>query len=386
MGLYDRDYYRRASQGSFSQRAGGRLRLISVNTWLIILCVGVFFVDNVFLAKVHRWVRTGQVYMVSNPTTESLDLSRQSYGPVVGPNRIDPNVLRYYAERHGSVMPNLRMALILDRPPEERGAQVVGYAEVREARFIESYLSFSTGDMIYRLEYWRLIGFQFLHANIGHLFFNMLGLFFFGPMVEQYLGSKRYLAFYLLCGIAGAVLYLILNVAGIVATDVLGVTVQVPLLLFNDVSTPLVGASAGIFGVLMAGAYLEPNAIAYLMFFPMRLATLAWVLIGIALLTVFMNGENAGGQAAHLGGALAGWFFIRRSHMLHGFFDILGRADPTSRHYRAKRASRRQAMMSPARQSEIDKVLDKISTSGIHSLTEEEKRLLADDTERRRGP
>jgi membrane associated rhomboid family serine protease len=53
-------------------------------------------------------------------------------------------------------------------------------------------------------EFWRFISFQFLHANLSHLLFNMIGLYFFGSIVEQYLGSKRYLAFYLLCGVAGA--------------------------------------------------------------------------------------------------------------------------------------------------------------------------------------
>lgn len=64
------------------------------------------------------------------------------------------------------------------------------------------------------LEVWRLVSFQFLHANIWHVGFNMLGLYFFGSMVEQYLGRKRYAAYYLMCGLSGGVLYLILNLVG----------------------------------------------------------------------------------------------------------------------------------------------------------------------------
>src|SRR5579884_2398963 len=69
---------------------------------------------------------------------------------------------------------------------------------------------FSADTAIYHAQAWRFISFQFLHAGLEHIFFNMLALYFFGPFIERYLGSTRYLAFYLLCGIAGAVMYLAL--------------------------------------------------------------------------------------------------------------------------------------------------------------------------------
>jgi membrane associated rhomboid family serine protease len=145
---------------------------------------------------------------------------------------------------------------------------------------------------------WRFLTFQFLHANINHIFFNMLSLYFFGPMVESYLGSRRYLAFYLLSGIAGAVSYIILYN--------LHILISFPYL-------PLVGASAGIFGVLLAAVQIAPNARVMLMFppIPMKLRTLAWVMIAIAAYTVIGNGRNAGGEAAHLGGAAVGAILIR---------------------------------------------------------------------------
>ena len=118
----------------------------------------------------------------------------------------------------------------------------------------KKYLHFSTENAIYGLHYWRLIGFQFIHAGFAHLLFNMIGLYFFGPLVEQYLGGKRYLAFYLLCGIFGALLYLILNLGGTIMSGV-----AIPGFLINDTLTPLVGASAGVFGILLAGAFLAPN-------------------------------------------------------------------------------------------------------------------------------
>jgi membrane associated rhomboid family serine protease len=169
---------------------------------------------------------------------------------------------------------------------------------------------FSASTAIYGLQVWRFITFQFLHASISHIFFNMLSLYFFGPMVESYLGRRRFLAFYLLCGAAGAGMYLVLWQLGF---------------LQYGASTPLVGASAGIFGVLIAGATIAPDARVMLLFppIPMRLKVLAWVLLGIAAFTVLTAGPNAGGQAAHLGGAALGALLIRRPQWLN-FAEQLG--------------------------------------------------------------
>jgi len=200
-------------------------------------------------------------------------------------------------------------------------------------------------------------------------------------MVERYLGGKRYLAFYLLCGIFGALMYCLLNLSGTVAL-LFGTNVQIPGLLFNDPYTPLMGASAGVFGVLMAGAFLAPNTMVLLFFIlPMRLATLAYAFVIIALINVIFGGHNAGGEAGHLGGAIAGFYFIRHPHHLHGFFDFLGRIDPTSHHYRGKgrRLGRRAASAVP---SNIDRILDKISERGLHSLTDKEKRILREASKR----
>jgi hypothetical protein len=191
----------------------------------------------------------------------------------------------------------------------------------------------------------------------------MIGLYFFGPLVEHYLGGKRFLAFYLLCGIFGAVLYLILNLGGYVFGD------NVPGLLFNDTSTPLVGASAGVFGILLAGAFLAPK-VKVLVFFiiPMKLSTMAYLLVCFAVFTVIFGKNNAGGEAAHLGGAAAGWYFIRNPHHLNGFFDFLGKADPTSKHFAWKDRG--------TSQRDIDRILDKIHKKGLNSLSTKEKKIL----------
>ena len=158
-----------------------------------------------------------------------------------------------------------------------------------------------------------------------------------------------------------------------------GGSLAIPGLLFTDTYTPLVGASAGIFGVLMAGAYLAPRAQVLLFFFlPMELRTLAYALVAVAFISVLTGGHNAGGEAGHLGGAIAGFFFIRRPHHLHGFFDFVGRVDPTSHHYRKQRSTKARGDRAAASAKELDRILDKINRDGLASLTEEEKRVLRD--------
>lgn len=236
---------------------------------------------------------------------------------------------------------------------------------------LHEWLYFSTDHALWGIQYWRFIGFQFLHANLQHLIFNMIGLYFFGSLVEQFLGGKRYLAFYLLCGIFGAVMYLVLNLGGVLVGK------DVPVLLFNDTSSRLVGASAGVFGVLLAGAFLAPKVRVLVFFvFPMQLSTMAYLLVCLALYSVIKGTGNAGGEAAHLGGAAAGWYFIRNPHHLNGFFDFLGKADPTSKHFAlGKKKSPR---------SDVDKILDKIHRKGLGSLSSKEKKILHDASQERR--
>jgi membrane associated rhomboid family serine protease len=164
---------------------------------------------------------------------------------------------------------------------------------------LELWGFFSPQTAVLHGQFWRFITFQFLHAGTAHLLMNMVSLYFFGPMIEQYLGRARFIAFYLVCGIGGAVSYLILWTTGI---------------LIGSPWLPLVGASAGIFGILIAAALVAPDATVMLLFppIPMRLKILAWIMLGLAAWTVITHGRNAGGEAAHLGGALVGYALIFR--------------------------------------------------------------------------
>jgi membrane associated rhomboid family serine protease len=145
-----------------------------------------------------------------------------------------------------------------------------------------------------------------------HLLLNMVGLFLFAPIVESYLGARRYLIFYLLCGCSGAFVYLLLYYLGVLGGPVAAVA-------------PLVGASAGIYGVLVAAAVIAPDLTVVLLFppIPIQLKYLALIMVGIAGYVAFTQGNvyksNAGGQAAHLGGAALGFLLIRFPQVLNPF-------------------------------------------------------------------
>lgn len=368
MSIHDRDYVRSQKQGSGlsggaspGRSALGAVSGWSVTTWLIVLCTLVFAADAFAPHRFWKFVMVQEQF-----TEQGLQRDPRRFAEVPPAAELDKQAFQR----------RMSATAIIDTASNER----VGERYYLRMPPLTRWLHFSTHRGLG--EFWRLIGFQFLHADLTHLVFNMIGLFFFGPIVERYLGGKRFLAFYLLCGIFGALLYLALNLTGYVLNVIWGPGLSIPGLLFDGPHTPLIGASAGVYGVLMAGAYLVPNAVVYLFFIlPMRLATLAYVLVAFSLLSLFFGAHNAGGHAAHLGGAIAGFYFIRKPHHLHGFFDILGRADPTSHHYRSggkRPPSGRGGRSTPPPQPEIDRILAKISASGLHSLSEEEKRTLHD--------
>ena len=175
------------------------------------------------------------------------------------------------------------------------------------------YLTFTEGQI------WRLITYQFVHANLGHVVFNMWALYFFGPVVEEIMGSRRYLAYYLACGVAGALFSSLLAYYGVYTNipDTAAFTEYCNRLVsfagYSDPVVPwqlvpMVGASASIYGVMVAAAFMFPDARLRLLFPPisMQLRTFAWVVIGIATVVIVFNFHNAGGEAGHLGGIILG--------------------------------------------------------------------------------
>lgn len=239
-------------------------------------------------------------------------------------------------------------------------------------RPLEALGHFSVFTGIECLQVWRFLTFQFLHANFFHLLFNMLGLYWFGGWIEEYFGRARFLCFYLLCGMGGAVCYCLVQILGI---------------LNYPAWTPLVGASAGIFGILVAAAVTDPNAVVSVFMFPifipirMRMRTMAMIMIVMALFYVTTQGNNAGGEAGHLGGAAMGYLLLR----FRGWTRLVDWFSPSQTWVRAPAPPAfrpaRPRPSSPARDRatldrEVDRILEKIKTSGSESLTVEERATL----------
>lgn len=238
------------------------------------------------------------------------------------------------------------------------------------------------------LEFWRFLTFQFLHGSVMHIAFNMFGLYMFGPIVEEEFGAKKFLAFYLVCGIFGALMYMLLNLAGVVANSY-GMQ-MIPGLLFHSTSTPLVGASAGIFGVIMACAFIRPSE-EFLLPIPPIAVKVKWLAYGyfvIALLSLLFGSDNKGGEAAHVGGAVAGFFFVRNSHLLRDFFDVFddSRA-PKSKKVKPIKMPKHLKLVRPEDDkfaAEEDRILAKIQASGRDSLSSAELKFLEEATKRKR--
>lgn len=233
---------------------------------------------------------------------------------------------------------------------------------------------FTVEKGIMGFQIWRFITFQFLHGDFGHLLFNSIAIYFFGAFVEQQLRSRAFLAFYLLCGGAGALGYAVL------------VSIN------SDPDIGVVGASGGIFGILAVAALIAPDMRVQLLFPPVTLTMrlLAIIMLAWGAFVVLSGGRNAGGEAGHLGGALAG-FLMWKIPMLRQFLQNLARSQGGASRKRGgfgiritkekKSYTRKLGPKIKDRGGDaaaVDRILDKINEHGLQSLTEEERRLLSD--------
>jgi len=233
------------------------------------------------------------------------------------------------------------------------------------APVIRDYLAFQPFAVVVRP--WTVFTYMFVHGDFFHLFFNMLALFFFGPPLEERWGSREFLKFYLICGLGAAALsFLFAFHAGVI------------------------GASGAVYGVMLAFAMVWPDVPVYLFgVLPIKAKWLVAILVGVSFLNA-LPGRGADGIAhfAHLGGAAAAFLYMKFdpkiSAPLRKLRRMTGRPKltvvPGGKPPRPQDRPRRRA--DERTYDEIDRVLDKISTHGMASLTPEERKLL-DDVSRR---
>jgi membrane associated rhomboid family serine protease len=243
------------------------------------------------------------------------------------------------------------------------------------AGFILNYMSIPANlqDLLYHP--WTIISYMFVHDGLFHILFNMVALYWFGRIFLMYFTEKQAFALYLLGGVGGGFMFILAyNVFPFFASQVS--------------YSILMGASASIMAIIVAAAMKAPNMQLSMMI--IGNIKLKYIALFVVLTSFFgITSSNAGGEIAHLGGALLGYIFIVSlrngndiTSWLNNLLDILS---DTFRHKKNKASSfSNKKKMSDAefnidkanRMKDIDKILDKIKTSGYQSLSADEKRRL----------
>lgn len=226
---------------------------------------------------------------------------------------------------------------------------------------------------------WSLLTYMFLHAHVLHLLFNMLWLYWFGQLFLNFFSARHFRGLYLLGGICGGLFYLLAyNVFPYFNSFLYG--------------SYLLGASASVLAIVVAVAVRQPDySVNFMLIGSVRLKYVALFMVVTDLL--FVTSGNGGGHIAHLGGALAGWWFTSGlmkgrdvTKWINQVCDFLSgglkRKSTQKPKMKAHRGGRMQDYDYNARKKaqseEIDRILDKLKKSGYGSLTAEEKKRLFD--------
>ena len=233
------------------------------------------------------------------------------------------------------------------------------------------YIKFSNSLMLpadlkqFIFQPWSIITYFFLHTNFSHILWNMLFLYWFGKIIQDNIGNNAMISLYVLGGIIGGLLYMaIYNIIPYYG---------------NQVNQSLMlGASAGVFSIVVGSATLIPNYTFHLLFIgPIRIKYIALFYVALSFFDV--TGNNAGGEIAHLGGAFIGYLYIRQlqngNNMRDPIIKIINFFNKNN-FIRTKTKKNKKNNSEEISQDDIDKILDKISDSGYSSLSKNEKEKL----------
>lgn len=207
---------------------------------------------------------------------------------------------------------------------------------------------------------WTLVTYMFLHAGLGHIFFNMLALFFFGPRLEARLGGSRFLQLYFTSGVMGA------------------------LLSFATPYAAIVGASGAVFGVMLGFARYWPHDRIFIWgIIPVPARMFVLIMTALSLFGTRGVGDQGVAHFAHLGGFLGGWLYLlwmertsaaarfRAKTALAGARPSAGASSDLARWQQINRDA-----MHPVNREELDRVMAKIAVQGVGSLQPDERAFL----------
>ena len=264
---------------------------------------------------------------------------------------------------------------------------------------------------------YQLVTYLFLHANFMHILSNMFGLWMFGCVIENVWGPKKFLFYYISCGIGAGLLQEIAQLGSFYMM----ISEQDPSVSFGEIfaigqqlshqlnAWTTIGASGAVYAVILAFGMTFPNERLFIIPFPFPIKA-KWFVLGYVAIEFFSALASSGdgvAHTAHLGGMLFGYLIIRywNRHPSSGydrsrgqqFFENLRRnfeqrqqhsqqhhhADMHVEHGGNKEADREYNARKRQNQEEIDAILDKIRKSGYDSLTKEEKKKLFDASNQR---
>lgn len=209
--------------------------------------------------------------------------------------------------------------------------------------------------VVQHLFVWQVVTYMFLHGGFMHLFFNMFMLWLFGSTIESVWGGKQFLRYYLLCGIGGGILGLLVSY-----------------------DATILGASGAIFGIYIAYAVMFPDSYIYIWFlFPVKAKYLVG---GLAILQLVsgITGPSGIAYSAHLGGILTG-LILFRSTLLQRMRFSLG-----AKRWRRNMQDHGEPRREQPDSDNIDSILDKISAKGYDNLSSIEKRILENYSRKRK--
>ena len=204
---------------------------------------------------------------------------------------------------------------------------------------------------------WTLVTYMFLHGDLMHILFNMLSLFFFGPRVESRMGSRHFTIMYFLAGTVGALLSMLLSP-----------------------NAALIGASAGVFGVMMGFAHYWPHEVIYIWgIIPVP----ARLLVILTTIMAYWMGVTGGGNVAHfahLGGYAGAFVYLLWLDRRKGAFRKVA-TDAPAEIVQKVDSGRWKAIdvqkVHQVNRDEVNRILDKINAQGIGALTPEERLFLS---------
>ena len=229
---------------------------------------------------------------------------------------------------------------------------------------------------------WGIFTYMFIHEGFWHILWNMLGLYWFGQIVQDMIGKPKILPLYIFGGIFGGLLYML-------AYNIF------PLFSNAVAVSSCIGASAGVMAIVLAAATIAPNfELGFAIIGPVKIKWIALVYVVLDLINI--QGGNAGGHIAHLGGALFGFVFIKQLqsgndftrpfYAVTDFFSNLFKKKSNLKvEYKKEyvytsekntKSNTVQQKETASKQEKLDAILDKINRSSYDSLSKEEKEFL----------